>query len=316
MCAESTISVDESDDVLDDHEFALCLTHDVDRPYKSLPQSLYYAASERAPSHLARRLLGENPYWQFEEITALEDDMGVRSAFYFLNEPHIRTLPLREWVRSVNWIQHLGRYDLTDPAIVDAIEQLDDGGWEVGLHGSYHSYCDPARLRHEKAVLEEILGHEIRGGRQHYLNLDVPETWRIHADLGLAYDASLGSSTEAGFRYGYRPIRPFDESPFVVIPLTAMEVALPSPGEDFDAAWSVCEELLTEAAEHGAVMSVLWHPRYFAEREFPGFRRLYRRLVSRALAGGAWVGPPGELVAELDLDDSVRGPHGEVLGTR
>ncbi len=280
-------------------EFALCLTHDVDRPYKGL-RSLYYAATERRPYHLRTLLAEENPYWQFEGIMALEEELGVRSAFYFLNEQHIAERPPREWLSPTGWVQHLGGYDVTAPAIVEVIEGLEAGGWEVGLHGSYHSAGDRERLREEKRVLETVLECPVAGGRQHYLRLE-SETWDHHRAIGLEYDASLGSGTEYGFQAGYRPLRPFGDD-FLVFPLTIMEQALPDPGEDFEAAWRECTRLLEEARENGAVMTVLWHPRYFNDREFPGHRRLYRRVVERALEAGAWVGPPRELARALECE--------------
>ncbi|WP_339106384.1 polysaccharide deacetylase family protein [Haloterrigena salinisoli] len=288
----------------DDAEFALCLTHDVDRPYKGF-RSFYYAAQERPRYHLRTALSDDNPYWQFEEISSLEDELGVRSAFYFLNEQHLLAdRPVRDWLSPANWVQHLGRYDVTDPEIVDVIRDLDAGGWEVGLHGSYHSADDPERLHEEKAVLEDVLGHPVSGGRQHYLNLTIPETWEYHRTIGLEYDASLGSSTRCGFQDGYRPARPFDDE-FLVFPLTIMEQALPDPDAEFEAARQTCERLLREAAANDAVMTVLWHPRYFNEREFPGYRRLYRWLVEWALDHDAWVGPPRDLCAALQRDRST-----------
>jgi len=50
-------------------------------------------------------------------------------------------------------------------------------------------------------------------------------------------------------------------------------------------------------------MTVLWHPRYFNDREFPGYRRLYRRFVEGALDRSAWVGPLGEMYEKLERDD-------------
>ena len=284
--------------MFDDHAFALCLTHDVDRPYKTY-QSLYYALSEGRLDHLVDVRPGRNPYWQFEEIAELEADLGVRSAFYFLNEPHILRKGARALLRPDEWVEHLGRYDIRDPEVVEAMRRLDDGGWEIGLHGSYDSCDDVDRLRREKAVLEECLGAPVVGGRQHHLKVDVPETWRHHAEIGLRYDASLGSGKTYGFQYGYDPIRPLNDE-FVVFPLTVMEQALPDPSTRFEEAWAACEDLLAEAAEHDAVMTALWHPRYFSETDFPGYRRLYRRLVQRALAMGAWVGSPAECYRELD----------------
>ncbi|AEH37617.1 polysaccharide deacetylase family protein [Halopiger xanaduensis] len=282
-----------------DAEFALCLTHDVDRPYKGV-RSLYYATQERPGYHLGTALSGSNPYWQFEEIMRLEAELGVRSAFYFLNEQHLLAdRPAREWLSPANWVQHLGRYDVTADEIVDVIRALDDGGWEVGMHGSYHSADDPERLREEKATLESVLGGPIAGGRQHHLRLTVPETWEYHREMGLQYDASLGSPTECGFHEGYHPLRPFDDE-FLVFPLTIMDQALPDPAANPDAARRTCERLLLEAANHGATMTVLWHPRFFNEREFPGHRELYRWVVERALDLGGWVGSPGAFCDALE----------------
>lgn len=303
-----------------DHPFALLLTHDVDRPYKTY-QALYRAVADRSPRHLADLRPGRRPYWQFEGVTALEDDLGVRSAFYFLREPPLpRAVPPRGWFRPRNWVEHLGRYDPSSPEVAAVVRELAAGGWEVGLHGSRRAGTDADRLAEEVAALESVLAGEtgdgadgtgddgltgsddgpvVRGGRQHHLSLSVPETWRNYAAAGLRYDCSYGSATDWGFRYGRRPLRPFDDD-FVVFPLTAMETHLPDPGEDFAAAWAACRDLLSEAAATEAVATVLWHPRYFCEADFPGYRRLYRRLVERALEMGAWVGPPGDLYDRMD----------------
>jgi peptidoglycan/xylan/chitin deacetylase (PgdA/CDA1 family) len=284
----------------DDYDFALCLTHDVDRPYKSWPQAWYYALVDRQPSHLRSMVAEKNPYWQFEAIMSIEDDLGVRSAFYFLNEPDLlREKPLPAWFQREQWIQQFGRYDVVADEIVAIIRELDAKGWEIGLHGSYQSYTDRFRLAYEKAVLESILGGSILGGRQHYLNLDRQQTWRYHTELGLHYDTSLGSSTDYGFTNGYGIKRPFDDS-FVVFPLTVMEVALPDPETRADEAVAVCDQLLMEAAENGAVMTVLWHQRYFSERDFPGYTRLYRYIIERARELNAWIGPPGNLYSHIE----------------
>lgn len=284
-----------------DAEFALCLTHDVDRPQKRLAHAVYYAVRDCRPKSLLNQLSDGDPYFQFETLMKLEENLGVRSAFYFLHQPPIYAKGPNAWLRRRNWLEHLGRYDVTADRIADAIRALDDGGWEVGLHGSLYAYRNQDRLAHEKSVLENIMEKPVRGGRQHYLRTDVPETWRDHSAVGLQYDASLGSSTTYGFQHGYGVRRPFDDA-FVVFPLTLMEVALPNPGDRFDAAWSVCEDLLREAADNGAVMTVLWHLRYFSEAEFPGYRRLYRRLVERAVELGGWVGPPGRLYDRIEQD--------------
>ncbi|GGN88252.1 polysaccharide deacetylase family protein [Haloarcula pellucida] len=279
--------------VPDGHEFALCLTHDIDRPYKTY-QSLFYALTRRDPSHLLDIAPSRTPYWTFDDLLDFEREQGVRSAFYVLDEQSLFTdRSPREWLTMTGWQLYAGRYDIEDERIRDLLETLRSGGWEVGLHGSYESVDDRERLRSEKAHLESVLGEPVLGGRQHYLRLERPETWEHYRAIGLQYDATLGSPTEYGFTDGYRPFRPFDDD-FVVFPLTVMEAALPDPAASFDRAWAACAALLDEAEANGAVMTVLWHPRYFS-RDHPGYGRLYRRLVRAALDRGAWVGAPGEL---------------------
>ena len=293
--------------VPDGYEFSLLLTHDIDRPYKTY-QSIYYALTEpgRRAYHLSTLVPGVNPYWRFEDLMALEDDLGVRSACYVLDEQRLfGDRPVSEWLTMEGWQLFAGRYDPTSPEIRDALRALDEGGWEIGLHGSYESFDDPERLASETETVESIVGHPVAGGRQHYLNLATPDTWAHQRALGLRYDCSLGTSAEPGFHHGYGIRRPFGaDDEFVVFPLTIMEQSIPDPDEAFDAAWATCEDLLREAQAEGAVMSVLWHLRHFAPEEFPGHRRIYRRLIRRAQELGAWVGSPGAFYEELDLGDT------------
>jgi hypothetical protein len=288
---------------LGDYPFALCLTHDVDRPYRRFYQALYFAAAERAPDYLRSYFDGDNPFWQFETTMELEDDLGVRSAWYFLTEPPVHRTEPRHLLDTTTWLEKLGRYDLTAPDLRRVVRRLDRQGWEVGLHGSYHTADDRDRLREEKTRIEAVVGHTITGGRQHHLRFDRPATWRHYRELGLDYDASLGSTTDAGFDERYWVQRPFDDD-FVVFPLTVMDQTLPDPGTDFARAWEACESLLSEAAANDAVMTALWHPRLFAESEFPGHRALYRRLIETALERGAWVGPPADFYEQFLTDQA------------
>ena len=284
--------------VADDAAFALCLSHDVDRPYKTY-QSLYYALTDRDPRHLIDLLPGRNPYWTFERVMDIESSHGVRSSWYFLDEQSLfGDRPTADLADPSAWRLYAGRYSLSDEAVRDVIRTLDRNGWEVGLHGSFESYRDAAMLATEKSRIEEILGHGILGGRQHYLNCERPDTWIRQRAVGLRYDATPGSRDTYGFRDRYEPFRPFDDA-FVVFPVTLMEQTLPDPETEWNRAWNVCESLLREARENEAAMSVLWHPRYFSD-DYAGYERLYRRLIERALDMGAWVGPLGDLYASMD----------------
>lgn len=294
---EREVAVRRREVIPGDSTFALCLTHDVDRPFKTF-QAPYYALRDRDLSHIRDLLPGRNPYWSFDRIRSIEADLCVRSAFYFLNEESLFTdRPRYELLNPTAWSRYAGRYDITDPQIAEVIRDLDDEGWEIGLHGSYNSYRDETAIESQKRQLESVLERPVFGVRQHHLNLAIPETWEHHVAAGLAYDASLGSSTAYGFQHGYGIRRPFDDA-FAVFPLTAMEISLPIES-DPERAWEACEDLLLEARDNAAVMSVLWHPRFFCD-DTPTHAPMYRRLIERAQELGAWVGPPRDLYEQLD----------------
>lgn len=295
--------------IFDDFRFALCLSHDVDRVYKTL-QAPYYAIRDRSPRHLRALVTKDAPYWQFDTIMEIEDAHDVRSTFFFLDEKRLfRDVPVRDWLSPASWSRYLGHYELSDPAVAATIRELDASGWEVGLHGSFDSYTDTDRLADEKGTLEAIVGHPITGCRQHYLNLDIPATWHRHRSIGLRYDASFGSSSTFGFDaahgndaadgpVGHGVRRPFGDD-FIVFPLTVMETPLVESSRDLEDAWASLEGLLQEASERRAVMTVLWHPRLFHEGDFPGYRTLYERLIPAAKDRGGWVGPLEDAYREI-----------------
>ena len=277
--------------------FGLGLSHDVDRVAKrgQLPYYLGRAVLRGRPRwlldelrSLAALVRGDDPYWNFDRIQELEERLGVRSTFFFLDETGRPRLT--SWRSNV---LYRGRYRVGDPAIARAIRELDAGGWEIGLHGSYRSYLDAGLLGAEKARLEEVLGHPVLGTRQHYLRLAVPETWRIQAALGLAYDSTLGFTDRAGWRWQMRrPFRPVDADSAgpalpLQIPMTAMDGTLLA----FADPWARARELIGEAEESGGCLVLNWHQRVFNPWQARRPMELYERIVRECQDRGAWAGP-------------------------
>ena len=106
----------------EDRPFALGLSHDVDRTAKR-GQFLYdfirgvVRLNPQAIIAELRSLVsllgGDDPYWNFERIMTLEESLGVRSTFFFLNESGKASI--------FNWrsnVLYRGRYKIDDPKIV------------------------------------------------------------------------------------------------------------------------------------------------------------------------------------------------------
>ena len=215
----------------------------------------------------------------------LEDKFEVRSTFFFLQESKkINLLRPKEWALS------LGKYRFNDKKVSEIIKMLDRNGWEIGLHGSYESFKHEDLLREEKKELEQVLGTEIIGIRQHYLNMEIPQTWGIQRKAGFLYDSSFGFRYKIGFRDDrYLPFHPFDNS-FLEIPLAVMDGALFSNCDGEDEIWGKCLNLIKTAERQRGLLTVLWHQRVFNEDEFPGWSNVYIKIIKECTERNAYFG--------------------------
>lgn len=284
------------------YSFAVCLTHDVDevrKTYQWLTWPLRramagdFAYLKHQLLSLVEKLKGREPFWTFERIMKVEEGLGVRSSFYFLQESGEVRL-----TSPATWKLYARKYDL-DERLREVLKRLSEGGWEVGLHGSYHSFEREELLRKEKARLEAVLGERVTGIRQHHGNLSIPLTWQLQERLGFAYDTSLLLSDTSGFRWGtcfpFSPHSDERELSLIEIPTTFMDTPYFMRG--IAEAERRCLYLLDQVRARGGVLNLLFHHTVFNPHEFPGWVELYRRLIQRAKSMGAWVTTAGEVAS-------------------
>lgn len=282
--------------------YAVTLSHDVDqterynpsngwlllrralrtREWRGLPRGAFYTLLGLW-GRLARR--GPDPSWHFERIMAAEKAAGYRSSFYFTP---LATSSGRD-----------PAYDVAHPRLRSVLHQLHGGGWEVGVHGSFHSGRSAEQLRRERERLESILNAPVEGIRQHYLRLHVPETFRHQTAAGYHYDSSVGYERAIGFRAGIAaPYHPFDDDAgraldLLELPMTVMDGPLfwdlgCSSAEAADRTMALLRKIRTQ---HGLAV-LLWHQRVADEKRYPGWWRAYEQLLAYLhKEGSAWVAP-------------------------
>jgi peptidoglycan/xylan/chitin deacetylase (PgdA/CDA1 family) len=276
-------------------KFALCLTHDVDRVHKTYQYFTHlikhlikgnFSFALNQIKSLFEKLDGNDPYWNFEKIMNLEKRFDVRSTFFILNEEEKpRPFDLKSWVLFS------GRYRINDPKIIKILKEMHENGWEIGVHGSYYSYADKLRLGREKDEIEALIGDGIGGVRQHYLNLEIPRTWRLQEEVGFKYDSTLCVKDDVGFRWGTCfPFHPFDSESgkklgLLEIPLIIIDGSVFKKRD----AWKECEEIIDIVEKFGGVLTVLWHQRAFNENEFQGWSEVYEKLVRTCIRKNAWI---------------------------
>lgn len=295
ICQKNGIDFEHKPFWPNDKKFAVCLTHDVDRVLKTyqylthfikyLEKKDFFGAVNQIQS-ISKKLRGTEPYWNFERIMEMEKECGVKSTFFFLNEQEKVKL-----FSPSEWKLYLGRYNIKDPDIVEMMNRLDGGGWEIGIHGSYNSYNDPKRLEKEKIVLEELLGKKIHGISQHYLNFNIPETWIYYEKLGLVYSTTMGFVSGVGFRLGtshpYRPFNPEDGKHIDLweLPITIMDNVLTHD----NSGWDEIINSLDIVEKYNGVLLLRWHQRVFNEHEFPGRLGAYKKLIEICKEKNAWI---------------------------
>ena len=253
----------------------VALSHDVDRTSKHYQYFSYLAKSlikrnfADAKYQLQSLFSKENPYWNFPEIIRIEENLDVKSTFFFLDE----SIPFRLFDKK-NWQLSLGRYNIREKKIMEIMQYLDKNGWEIGVHGSYLSYNNEELLKKEKNNIEDIIGHAVSGTRQHYLNLD-NNTWTIHKKLGFKYDSTWGLTRSFGIKEGkIHPFRPFDDA-FLVIPLMIMDTPFLETREH----WKQYKQLVEQLDKQNGILVINWHQRVFNEKEFPFYKDAYVRII-------------------------------------
>lgn len=82
---------------------------------------------------------------------------------------------------------------------------------EIGIHPSYKSNSYELHLLHEKERLERIIANQVINSRQHYLKLNVKQTYPISSSMGILHDYTMGYAEVTGFRAGTcRPYKWYD----------------------------------------------------------------------------------------------------------
>ncbi|MFC1997627.1 polysaccharide deacetylase family protein [Chloroflexota bacterium] len=133
-------------------------------------------------------------------------------------------------------------YDQKTPWVKKIIENLEERGFEIGLHPSYETMNNFEILTQEKSLLEQNIKNKFMGGRQHYLRFKTPDTWLNWERAGMTYDSTIGYADYEGFRCGTcHPFHPFDindgrelkliEEPLIVMDSTLMKYREMTPDE-------------------------------------------------------------------------------------
>ncbi|MHB1223760.1 MAG: polysaccharide deacetylase family protein [Gemmatimonadaceae bacterium] len=299
----------------DGRRWAVALAHDVDvvaawpafaaMRWLELVRGGHPGRAARAVRAAAGSALGAPVRRAVQTILATEARHDVRATWFFLcGTPTVRTIR---------------RGDLTySPESRSArrlLATVGAAGHEVGLHGSFATWRDPATMAGQRDRLAALAGRPVEGIRQHFLRMRPGETQRAMTDAGFRYDATFGFSDRNGFRLGVADVLGgfFDyqrDEPLAldVVPLVWMDRALSKYRGIEDPERWIDDALALAAVSRavGGLWSGLWHPNLTDALGYPDAPRAFERLVRELVAGDPFVAPTGELVAWRSARRAVR----------
>ncbi len=161
----------------------------------------------------------------------------------------------------------------------------------MGIHPSYNSYLDLARVQEEKDRLMEIVGHDIIKSRQHFLRMKFPDTYRVLLETGIKNDYSMGFADEIGFRAGtsfpYYHFSLENNSPtdLKVFPFMYMDSALKDYLKlSISEAESEVKHLVDEVKNVGGNLMCVWHNSSINNMgEWKGWKDILDLTISESL---------------------------------
>ncbi|MDP4209743.1 MAG: polysaccharide deacetylase family protein [Bacteroidota bacterium] len=175
------------------------------------------------------------------------------------------------------------------PSIRKLIHEIGNNN-NVGLHPSYGSNANIKILNNELKILESILGRKVTASRQHFLKLNLPETYQRLIDCGITEDYTMGYADAPGFRAGtctpfpFYDLRTETETTLMVYPFQVMDGTL-NHYKKFSVleALETMSLLINEVKKVNGTFISLWHNESLGEmREWEGWRVVYQQLLSLA----------------------------------
>lgn len=261
------------DVVLPKEKSRIFVSHDIDDINSAFIEDGFSALKQGKLSTLIgilfRHVL-QNPDWlNMDLMMDINDEYDVKSTFFWLVDQKKEKLRNTE-LRNAD-------YNIKSKSVLRQIDRIKSRGFENGLHKGISS----------DSFLRELseLPFSTIANRNHFLKMTMPQHIQDLNEADIKLDFTLGFAEEYGLRNSFPiPIRPYDFSSQSVaktlfVPLMIMDTTN----------WIYKKKPLSQMKleiidlidqhKHNAVISILWHNKYFTELKFDGYLELYKSIL-------------------------------------
>ena len=217
-----------------------------------------------------------DPYDSYDFLFHLFEKNNLKPVFFFLlNKKGTHD-------RSLSWRNPFLR------RLIRCVAEKAD----VGIHPSFETNKRPGKLSLEIVRLQSILKGQVTKSRQHYLMMDLPETYRRLLRNNIKADYSMGYANAPGFRASIATPFPFFDleknrtTKLTIYPFAVMDVSLNHYcGYAPDEALQEIEKIMSETNACGGFFMSLWHNESLHDTgKWKGWRHVYIKMTELAVS--------------------------------
>lgn len=216
----------------------------------------------------------KDPYDNYQYLFDLQDKYKLNSLYFFL----------------------LADYGLNDKNVPvwnkkfqSLIKSISDKA-KIGIHPSFGSNKKTEKLAKEIDRLSYISKFEITRSRQHFLILNMPETYRRLIEHEIKEDYTMGFASEVGFRASICTPYPFydldreEKTNLMLYPFAVMEATLKFyMNTSKEQACEIIDELINEVKNVNGQFVSLWHNETVSDEGlWKDWRMVYEYLIKKA----------------------------------
>lgn len=216
-----------------------------------------------------------DPYDVYDRLQAWLSELADRSLFFVL---------------AADRGTHDHAVPLTYGPYTERIKQL--SAWaEVGVHPSFDSSLHETLIGEERARVERAIGATVTLGRQHFLRMRLPATYRALVHAGITEEHTMGLHDAVGFRAGTcTPYMWYDleeerETALRVHPFAVMDNALRDPrnGRPDPNALERVHGIIERVRAVRGTFTGVWHEAYWSDHgAHQGWRDVILRILENA----------------------------------
>lgn len=215
-----------------------------------------------------------DPFDNFDYQEELHERLAIEVVYFILLADH------GKYDKNIDW---------ENESFIELVQNLAEKH-EVGIHPSYHSNKVKKKVKEEIDRLERITIQRIESSRQHFLKLEVRETYKVLMAHQIKRDHSMGYSEVPGFRASICSPFPFydlmkdEKTELMLYPFAVMDVALNrflklSPEEAIE---RIGKLMIAVKRRKGLFISVFHNESLSDFDNWEGWRKVYEAMLKMA----------------------------------